>query len=60
MIDIHNNELFSICHFASLALNPTRSGRLQSYVCVCACAYIHMYVYRRTDVRSGVVIGAEL
>lgn len=64
MIDIHNNELFSICHFARLALNPTRSGRLLPYVrmCVCMCIHTHVcrYVYRRTDVHTGVVIGAEL
>lgn len=44
MIDIHNNELFSICHFSRLALNPTRSGRLLPYVRMCVCMCIHTYV----------------
>lgn len=40
MIDIRNNELLPICHFISLALNPTRASRLH---------FLHMYAHIRAQ-----------
>lgn len=43
MIDIHNNELLSICHFISLALNSIRASRLH---------FLHMYVCMYAHIRA--------